>query len=36
MCDKALNESFLAFFYIPDRYKTQEVCERIISEDIFH
>ena len=35
MCDKAFNKCFLAFFYIPVRYKTQELCDGITSEDPF-
>ena len=38
MCDKALNNFFFFFFcifFIPDQYKTQEMCDRIISEDPF-
>ena len=34
MWDKAVNKYFLAFIYIPDRYKTQEMCGRVISEDL--
>ena len=34
-CDKGFNKSFLAFFYIPDQYKTQEVCSSIIPDDPF-
>ena len=33
--DKALNDFFLAFFKIFDQYKTQEMCDRIISDDSF-
>ena len=35
MCDKSFNKCFIAFIYIPDRYKTQEMCHRVISEDPF-
>ena len=35
MCDKAVNRCLLVFIYIPDRYKTQEMCGRVISEDPF-
>ena len=31
MCDEVFNKSFLAFFYILGRYKTQQMCDRIIS-----
>ena len=33
MYDKAVNKCFLAFFSISNRYKTQEICDRVISED---
>ena len=33
MCDKAF--CFLPLIYINDRYKTQEMCDRIISDDSF-
>ena len=33
MCDQAF--CFLPLIYIPDRYKTQEMCDRIISDDSF-
>ena len=32
---KAFNKSFIAFIYIPDQYKTQKMCDRIIYEDAF-
>ena len=32
---KAFNKSFIALIYIPDQYKTQEMCDRIIYEDAF-
>ena len=35
MCDKAFNKCFLAFFYIPDQYQTEEMCDRFISDDPF-
>ena len=35
MCDEAFNGCFLAFIYIPDRHKTQEMCDRGISENPF-
>ena len=34
-CYKAFNKCFLAFFYILDWYKTQEMCDRITSDDPF-
>ena len=30
MCDKEVNKCFLAFVYIFDQYKTQEICDRAI------
>ena len=33
--DKAANKCFLLFSYIPVRYKTQEMCDRVIFEDPF-
>ena len=35
MCDKAVNKSFIVFYFIPDWYKTQEMCDRVVSEDPF-
>ena len=35
MCDKDFNKCFLGFLYISDRYKIQETCDRIISDDPF-
>ena len=35
MCNKAVNKYVLGFDYIPDWYKTQEMCDRTISEDHF-
>ena len=35
MWDKALNESLLIFFYIPDQYKTHKMHGKIISNDPF-
>ena len=32
MCDKAFKKCFLAFLY---QYKTQEICDKIISDDPF-
>ena len=29
--DKAFNKCFLAFIYIPDRYKSPQMCDRVIS-----
>ena len=30
-----LQNVFFAFVYIPDRYKTQEICGSVVSEDPF-
>ena len=35
MWDKAVNMYFLAFIHILDWYKTQEMCDRAISKDLF-
>ena len=35
MCHIAANRFFLAFIYVPGRYKIQEMCDRVISEDPF-
>ena len=32
---KLFNKCFLAFIYIPDQSKTQEMCDRVVSEDPF-
>ena len=32
---KLLIHVFLAFIYIPDWYQTQEMCDKVISEDPF-
>ena len=31
MCDKAVNRCFFVFHSIPDWYKTQEMCDRVVS-----
>ena len=31
MCNKAVNGCFFVFNSIPDRYKTQEMCDRVVS-----
>ena len=36
MCDKAFNKCFHALLNIPDWYKTQEMFDRIISNDPFY
>ena len=33
MCAKAVNRCFFVFDSIPDWYKTQEMCDRVFSED---
>ena len=35
MCDEALNRCYFVFDCIPDRYKTQEMCDIVVSEDPF-
>ena len=35
MFDKAANKCFLLFIYIPVRYKTQEMCGRVIFDNAF-
>ena len=35
MCDIVVNGCFLAFTYITDQYKTQQICDSLISEDPF-
>ena len=34
MCGKGVNKRFFVFDSIPDQYKTQEMCETVVSEDI--
>ena len=35
MCDKAVDNYFNVFHSVPIRYKTQEMCDRVPSEDPF-
>ena len=35
MCNKAVNRCFLAFDSVPDQCKTQEMCDRVVSEHPF-
>ena len=35
MCNKRVNECIFVFDSTPDQYKTQEMCDRIVSEDSF-
>ena len=35
MCDKAVNTCFYVFTSVPDQYKTQKMCNRVIFEDTF-
>ena len=35
MCYMAFNECFLAFIYIPNWYKSQEMYDRVISKNPF-
>ena len=32
MCDKAFNKSFLAYFYILDEYKTQQISDKAVDD----
>ena len=34
-CNKAVNRRFYVFDCITDRYKTQEICGRVVFKDIF-
>ena len=33
MCDKVVNIYFFVFDFIPDWYRTQELWDRVVSED---
>ena len=35
MRNKAANRCFFVFDSIPDRYKSQEICDRVVPEDFF-
>ena len=35
MHDKAANRCFMVFNFVPDQYKTQEMCDKVVSEDPF-
>ena len=35
MCNKVVNRCFFVLDSIPDWYNTQEMCGKVISEDIF-
>ena len=35
ICNKAVNRCFFVFDSIPDQYKTQEMCDKVVSEDPF-
>ena len=35
MCDKAVDDCSIGLEFVPDRYKTQEMCDKIISDDPF-
>ena len=35
MCNKAVNNYFVLFDSIPDQYKTQEICDRTVSDYLF-
>ena len=33
MCNNAVNTCFNVFYSVPDRYLTQEMCDKVVSED---
>ena len=35
MCDEAVNRCLFVLVSIPDRYKTQEMCDKVVSKDSF-
>ena len=35
MCDEVVNTCFVVDDYIPDSYKTQDMYDRVVSEDPF-
>ena len=35
MCDKAVDDYSIALEFVHDQYKTQEMCDKIISNDSF-
>ena len=35
MCDKAVDDYYIALEFVADRYKSKEMCDRIISENAF-
>ena len=35
MYDKAVNRCFFLFYSIPNQYKIQETCDRLVSDDPF-
>ena len=35
MSDKAINTCFIVFYSTPDLYKTQGMCDRVVSKDPF-
>ena len=35
MCGEALNRCYFVFDCIPDQYKTQEMCDIVVSKDPF-
>ena len=35
MCDKTVNSCFFVFDSVPDLYKKQEMCDRVVSLDPF-
>ena len=35
MCGKGAHKCAFVFDFVPDQYKTQEMCDKIVSEDPF-
>ena len=33
MCDRAVNRCFFVFHFIPDQYKSQEMCDTVVFDD---
>ena len=36
MCDKAFEEDSFNFEYVPDHFKTQEMCAKAIEKDLWY
>ena len=35
MCDKAVGKCLFVFYSVPNQHKTQEICNKFVSEDPF-